>query len=85
MAENKTELGGFKEIQECCARLGLPSSQASVLDMINFQGLPARKIGGTWIADAELITKWRKEYIEGRPVAGKQQQTKSKGRFLGGK
>lgn len=84
MAENKTQLGGFKEIQECCARLGLPSSQASVLDMINFQGLPARKIGGTWIADCGLIDEWRKEYILGKPPADKQ-QAKNKKRFMGGK
>jgi hypothetical protein len=66
---DKNELGGFKEIQDCCGRLGLPTSAASVLDMINFQGLPAKKIGGVWISDSELIAKWRKDYIEGVPMA----------------
>lgn len=80
MTEKKTELGGFKEIQECCARLGLPSSQASVLDMINFQDFPARKVGGVWISDSDLIEKWRKDYIAGRPVADKQPEKAQKNR-----
>ena len=75
---DKNELGGFKAIQECCGRLGLPTSSASVLDMINFQGLPAKKIGGVWISDSELIAKWRKDYIAGNPMPEKTAQQKKK-------
>lgn len=78
---DKNALGGFKEIQECCGRMGLPSSAASVLDMIKYQGLPAKKIGGTWISDSDLIEKWRKEYIEGKPQDKKAQNGRK--HFLG--
>jgi len=61
----KVKLSGIKEIQTCCGRLGLPTSVSSVISMINHDGFPAKKIGGIWISDMNLIEEWRLSYIKG--------------------
>ena len=60
-----TALSGIKAIQTFCGSIGLKSSLVSVMDMIKYEGLPAKKLGGIWESDEELIIKWRKDRING--------------------
>jgi len=68
---DKNKLCGIKEIQECCGSMWLPISPTSVMSMISLSGLPAKKLGGVWISDVEMIEKWRSGYIAGMPIPGK--------------
>ncbi|MBN1662882.1 MAG: hypothetical protein JW943_04705 [Deltaproteobacteria bacterium] len=71
----KTELYGIKQIMDCCNNLELPHSESSVMTMINFEGLPARKIGGIWISDSNKIAEWRLKYIDDVKTAEPQDLT----------
>ena len=52
-------LVGMKEI---CGYV--KKSEATVLDMIRAQGMPARKISGwVWESDTDLIDQWRRDLI----------------------
>ena len=58
-------LAGMKIIKEYCRAVNLPSSEAAVIQMIRDYGFPARKLGGIWISDRELIIAWVRSYIAG--------------------
>jgi len=60
-----TALSGMKAIREFCRSINLSSSEASVINMIKTCKFPARKLGGIWESDKELIVTWRKKYILG--------------------
>ena len=79
----KNELFGMKQIQECCSRLGLPSSEASVISMINLSGLPAKKIGGRWISNIASVERWRAGYVEEKSAGNNKGAEKRKKRFGG--
>lgn len=75
-----TALSGMKAIQSFCGSIGLKSSEVSVIDMIKNEEFPAKKLGGIWESDKELIVKWRKDRISGAapkpeesPALGKKQ------------
>ena len=38
-------------------------SESTVMKWINREGLPAAKIGGTWVSDTLMINKWRAKRI----------------------
>jgi hypothetical protein len=61
-------LSGMKAIQDQCRALNLPSSEATVLQMIRESGLPARKLGGIWMADQKAIIKWLEIYVSGENI-----------------
>jgi hypothetical protein len=45
-------------------------SEKTVLDLIRCESLPARKIGGIWESDRQLIDEWRRARI----VAGERDE-----------
>ena len=67
MENGKTQLCGIKAICSACRNLELPSSEPSVMSMIIHEYFPAKKIGGVWISDMDMITTWRQEQIQTRP------------------
>jgi len=56
-----TALVGMKAICDYIGR-----SEATVLKLIQSEGLPATKIAGIWESDRELIGDWRKKKIMNR-------------------
>lgn len=62
MGEN-TALSGMKAIQEFCRTIGLPSSESTVINFILSEDFPAKKLGGIWESDKELIVEWRKKRL----------------------
>lgn len=56
-----TGLSGMKQIASYVRR-----SEATTLKMIQLEGLPARKILGTWESDKTLIDEWRKRMVLAR-------------------
>lgn len=75
--ENAT-LSGMKAIQEHCRAHNLPSSEATVIQMIQQSGFPARKLGGIWIASPAKIDKWIEEFTAGDPAEDKKPKKKKK-------
>ncbi|MCK9519560.1 MAG: hypothetical protein M0R74_11135 [Dehalococcoidia bacterium] len=65
MEKAKAALSGMTAIREFCRSINLASSEASVINMIVSCGFPAKKIGGIWESDKEMIVEWRKKYING--------------------
>ena len=65
MEKAKAALSGMTAIREFCRSINLASSEASVIYMIVSCSFPARKIGGIWESDREMIIEWRKKYING--------------------
>lgn len=53
-----TSLTGMKEICRYFRR-----SEATILKLIRAEGFPAKKIGGQWESDKELIDQWRRKKI----------------------
>jgi hypothetical protein len=53
-----TELEGMKQI---C--MHVKRSEATVLDWIRFMSFPAKKLGGIWVSDTDLIVIWKKKII----------------------
>lgn len=53
-------LTGIKAIKQY---MGI-QSDATIMDRIQLQGMPATKIGGIWESETDLIDKWRREQIE---------------------
>lgn len=64
MGEN-TALSGMTAIRDFCRSIGLASSEASVIQMIKECGFPAKKLGGIWESDRDIIKEWRRKYISG--------------------
>lgn len=74
-----TTLSGMKAIQEHCRSINLPSSEATVIQMIHDSGFPARKLGGIWIASKVKIDEWFKEFTAtGEPAEDKKPEKKKK-------
>ncbi len=67
--ETRTALCGIKQIRDYCRSRELPSSEASVMAMILDAGMPARKLGGTWVSDRLEIDRWIRDYAAGRTPA----------------
>lgn len=65
MEKAKTALSGMTAIRDFCRSINLASAEASVIYMIVSCGFPAKKIGGIWESDKEMIIEWRKKYISG--------------------
>jgi hypothetical protein len=74
----ETTLSGMKAIQEHCRAINLPSSEATVLQMIRDSGFPARKLGGIWVADPEVIGTWVKVFTSGEKTATMLQKKKKR-------
>jgi len=53
-------LTGMKEIQK-----HMNLSEATILAWIRQENFPARKLGGIWISDTDVIDRWRIKTIEG--------------------
>lgn len=62
MVEN-TALSGMKAIQEFCRTIGLPSAESTVINFILSEEFPAKKLGGIWESDKDLIVEWRKKRL----------------------
>lgn len=60
-AREQTALIGMKAICEYMGR-----SEATVLKLIQTEGLPATKIAGIWESDRVMIDEWRREKIANR-------------------
>lgn len=60
-----TALSGMNAIRDFCRSINLASSEATVIQMIREYSFPAKKLGGIWESDKELIVKWRKNYLNG--------------------
>lgn len=56
-------LSGMKAIQDFCRSIKLPSSEASIINMIKKEKMPVKKLGGIWESDEDLITKWRHDRL----------------------
>ena len=52
------QLSGMKQICEYINR-----SECTVLTLVRTEGFPAKKIGGIWESDTQLIDDWRRENI----------------------
>lgn len=63
--KSKTMLSGMVAIRDFCRSINLASSEASVIQMIRESGFPAKKLGGIWESEKELIVTWRKNYLTG--------------------
>lgn len=63
--EAETALSGMKEIMEHCNQIGLPRTEASIIQLKKCWGFPMTKIMGVWESDKELIAIWRKKYVAG--------------------
>lgn len=48
-------------LKEICEYAGF--SENTLRRMVKKEGLPAKKIGGTWVSDKGKIDKWRLESI----------------------
>ena len=70
----------MKAICEYCRSIGLSSAEVSVLQMIREFNFPAKKLGGIWESDKDLIIGWRKKYVAGENtwVNDKKDKKKSK-------
>lgn len=75
-----TALSGMKAICEFCRAITLPCSEASVMQMIHECSFPARKIGGIWESDKDLITTWRRKWISGEIQEQKGNEKDKKGK-----
>ena len=60
-----TELDGMKAICNYVKR-----SEATVMDWIRNMEFPAKKLGGTWVSDVELIVNWKRKIITKEGIAG---------------
>lgn len=60
-AIRETKLDGMKEITTYFCR-----SESTILILIRDQAFPAKKIGGTWTSDKDLIDQWRRDLLHGR-------------------
>lgn len=58
VAEASTALVGMTEISGYMRR-----SEKTMLDLIRFEGFPARKVGGIWESDRLLADDWRRKRI----------------------
>lgn len=73
-----TTLSGMKAIQEHCRAINLPSSEATVIQMIQESGFPARKLGGIWVASKDKIDEWFRDFTAGDPAEDKKPKKKKK-------
>ena len=53
-----SSLSGMKAI---CQHM--KKSDVTILKLVREEGFPAKKIGGTWESDTELIDRWRRVKI----------------------
>lgn len=60
-----TVLSGMKAIVDYCASIGLPRTDASIIQLKREYNFPMQKILGIWESDKGLIVEWRKKYISG--------------------
>lgn len=58
-------LSGMKAITAYCGAIGLPRTEASVIQLKLSYGFPMEKILGIWESDKEAITAWRRRYVAG--------------------
>ncbi len=63
MVTSSKGLSGMNEISQYVRR-----SHDTVLNWIRTRDFPAKKIGGVWESDRELIDDWRKGVITAPPV-----------------
>ncbi len=61
-----TTLSGMNAIRDFCRSIQLASTEVTIIMLIKNYRLPAKKIGGVWQSDKELIMNWRKQYISGK-------------------
>lgn len=84
MGEN-TALSGMTAIRDFCRSIGLASSEASVIQMIKECGFPAKKLGGIWESDRDIIKEWRRKYISGEVELKKEGNNKQDSSAIGAK
>ena len=60
-----TALGGMTAIREFCRGIGMQSSESTVISFIVCLKFPAKKLGGQWSSDTDLILEWHKKYLRG--------------------
>lgn len=57
-SKETTALVGMSEIAAFMRR-----SEKTMLDLIRFEGFPAKKLGGIWESDTVLAAEWRRQRI----------------------
>lgn len=61
-----SSLSGMKAIRDFNRSINLASSEASVIQMIRDEEFPAKKLGGIWESDKDLIIAWRKNRLSSK-------------------
>jgi len=56
-------LSGMTAIRDFNRSINLASSEASVIQMIRDEEFPAKKLGGIWESDKDMIIAWRKSRL----------------------
>jgi len=70
-----TALSGMKAIREFCGSIGLPRTEASIIQLKLQCGFPMKKLLGNWESDKEMIVEWRKKYVQGEIEASSDPST----------
>ena len=58
MAGDFPVISGMKAICDYCGQIGLPRTEASVLQLWRDYSFPMKKILGIWVADKDAIVEW---------------------------
>lgn len=56
-------LSGMTAIQDFCRSINMQSSSSVINDLIKYEFFPAKKLGGVWESDGDLIVIWRRQRL----------------------
>jgi hypothetical protein len=56
-------LSGMTAIQDYCRSINMQSSSSVINDLIKYEFFPAKKLGGVWESDGDLIVIWRRQRL----------------------
>ena len=79
MGTTETVLSGMKAITEHCGSIGLPRTEASIIQLKIQYSFPMKKLLGIWESDKVLIAEWRRKYISGEIEQSSQKLIKKRG------
>jgi hypothetical protein len=58
-----TALSGMTAIRDFCRSINMQSSEVTIVQLIKEEDFPAKKLGGVWESDQDLIIQWRKRRL----------------------
>lgn len=58
-----TALSGMTAIRDFCRAINMQSSEVTIVQLIKEEDFPAKKLGGVWESDQDLIIQWRKRRL----------------------